>query len=193
MNLKVITQHYISNIRPHKEPELNWFRQQPTLGAAIEYAALAIDHKGKRYNHQRRLKKVNLERSRELLSANEKLLRQCKNFDELKTLIHGLLESVDGVGELYIYDTAFRLGAKLNLLPMKVYLHAGTRDGAEILGFDRKFEALEVDQLPAELRELKPYEIEDVLCIYKLILVNANDNDFMGIDWCGSDDNSPCT
>ena len=75
--------------------------------------------------------------------------------------------TVGGLGELYVYDTALRIGAKLNLLPNKVYLHAGTRSGAEALGFDGKATVLNVSDLPRELQKLEPHEIEDVLCIFK--------------------------
>ena len=32
--------------------------------------------------------------------------------------------------------SSFRIGAKINLFPTKVYLHAGTRRGARALGLD---------------------------------------------------------
>lgn len=49
-------------------------------------------------------------------------------------LIDTALETIPGLGELYVYDTTLRIGAKLNLFPDKVYLHAGTRLGATALG-----------------------------------------------------------
>jgi hypothetical protein len=48
-----------------------------------------------------------------------------------------------------------------------VYLHAGTRDGAEVLGFGRRRRTIELHELPAPLRGLSAREIEDLLCIYK--------------------------
>lgn len=55
-----------------------------------------------------------------------------------------------------------------------MYLHAGTRVGASALGFDPRARAVELEQLPAPLRELKPHEVEDVLCIYKEWLATAH-------------------
>ena len=66
-----------------------------------------------------------------------------------------------------VYDTVLRIGAKLDLFPDRVYLHCGTREGARALGLKWRDPWLKVDELPRELRRLKPHEIEDFLCIYK--------------------------
>jgi hypothetical protein len=84
------------------------------------------------------------------------------------------LQGIRGLGHLYTYDTALRIGAKLDLLPEKVYLHAGTRKGAKALGLDWKARALEVASIPDELHELEPREIEDFLCIYEEKLTDQN-------------------
>jgi hypothetical protein len=95
-------------------------------------------------------------------------LQKCKSFHELWQLIRKILGTVTGLGELYIYDTALRIGAYLNILPERVYLHAGTRTGAKAFGItSRHTEWLDVDELPAPLKELPPHEVEDILCIYK--------------------------
>lgn len=167
MNLQSIVRTYVTHIRPRTDGELNWFRQQPTLRDAVRVAALAINSKGKRYSHQRRMSKRILEQASDALLANEKAIEQCKNFDELHTLLEAILEPIKGIGELYVYDIALRIGARLGLFPNKVYLHAGTRVGARALGFDGGAKTLEVSHLPKELQQLEPHEIEDVLCIFK--------------------------
>jgi hypothetical protein len=63
---------------------------------------------------------------------------------------------VTGIGELYVYDTALRIGAKLGVFPEKVYLHAGTRIGVRNLGLDARRTALRMASLPRALRRLKP-------------------------------------
>lgn len=85
-----------------------------------------------------------------------------------------VLQLVSGSDELYVYDTTLRIGAKLGLLPKKVYLHAGTRVGAKALGFDGNARTLEISVLPKELRQLEPHEIEDALCIFKSELSDDN-------------------
>jgi len=78
-----------------------------------------------------------------------------------------MLSSVRGLGDLYIYDTALRLGSFLKLSPKHVYLHAGTRAGARALGLKLSEDFLRVTALPKTIQVLEPHEIEDFLCIYK--------------------------
>lgn len=137
MRKEAIIRTYITHIRPRINKELDWFRQQPTLSEAIRLAALTVNSKGKRYSHQRRLSKTVLEQARDILLENEKAIEACRDqdFDDLLTLLEQLLIPIKGLGELYVYDTALRIGAKVGLLPRRVYLHAGTRVGAKALGF----------------------------------------------------------
>ena len=167
MNLKAIVRTYIRQIRPCAEAELEWFRSQPSIKAAIEHAALAINSRGKRYSHQRRLRKKTLEEARTILLTRQSRLAKAQHFDELLDLVETAVQDVPGIGELYVYDTSLRLGARLNLEPTKVYLHSGTRIGARALGLNGKAESLRTTELPKAFRELRPHEIEDVLCIFK--------------------------
>jgi hypothetical protein len=167
MNLKAIVRTYIRQIRPRAEEELEWFRHQPSVEAAIECAALATNSRGQRYSHQRRLKRKTLEQACEILRACEPRIRRAKDFDELFHVVDSALQDVAGIGELYIYDTALRLGARLSLEPTEVYLHSGTRVGARALGLNGRARTLSLSELPAAFQQLRPHEIEDVLCIFK--------------------------
>ncbi|MFQ5924161.1 MAG: hypothetical protein ACE5M4_15085 [Anaerolineales bacterium] len=167
MNLKAIVRAYIRQIRPRAEAELEWFRSQPSIKAAIEHAALAINSRGKRYSHQCRLRKKALEEVRTILLTRQSRLAKAQDFEELFDLVRSAIQDVTGIGDLYVYDTSLRLGARLNLEPTKVYLHSGTRIGARALGLDGKAESLRITELPKAFRELRPHEIEDVLCIFK--------------------------
>ncbi len=167
MNLAVSIRHYISNHRVRHQTELDWFRNQPTLTKAIEVSAMATNQHGKRLSHQRRLKKVVLEEAKDTLWEAENALKECKNFEILLECIEIRTRSICGIGELYRYDTALRIGAYLEVSPEKVYLHAGTREGAKILGIDPKLRHIDPTILPKEFNQLSPDEIEDALCIYK--------------------------
>jgi len=90
-----------------------------------------------------------------------------KSFNELFEIINSALINVKGIGELYVYDTSLRIGAKLNVLPEKVYMHAGTRIGARRLGYEGSIRFIEISDLPIEFQQLEPYEIEDMLCRFK--------------------------
>ena len=167
MSLSTIVRSYIKTCRSKAQAELDWFRQQPTLQAAVEYAALAINCRQKRFDHQRRIKRVALEQAKRVLVGNLDAISQSKDFDELFILVRALVEPIDGIGELYVYDTSLRIGAKKSLSPSVVYLHAGTRTGAQFLGYDGKLATIEMSDLPAEFQTLTADEVEDLLCIYK--------------------------
>jgi hypothetical protein len=172
MTFDALVRTYILRIRPRALAEIDWFARQPSFHAAIETAALAVNSRRKRYSHQRRLTKLALERARGALSKRARAMEEADDFSELFDLIDAALEPIPGLGELYVYDTALRIGAKLNLFPEKVYLHAGTRLGARALGL-RVAATLDVSELPKEFRRLKPHEIEDVLCIFNEALKAA--------------------
>lgn len=188
MNLEAIVRTYIRRIRPRAQTELDWFSRQPTFGAAIRNAALAVNSQSKRYSHQRRLTKIALERGLDVLSRRARAMEQARDFAELFGLIDAALEPIPGLGELYVYDTALRIGGKLNLFPGKLYLHAGTRKGARALGLNARAATLDVSNLPAEFHTLRPHEIEDVLCIFKDELnaskASPSAGDVASRSWC---------
>jgi hypothetical protein len=167
MNLETIVRFYTQRIKPRAKAELAWFVRQPTLRQTIRCAALAVNSSGKRYSHQRRIKRAAIAQARSILSDAKLRMKKCSDFDSLFRLIEAALEDVPGIGELYIYDTSLRIGAKLGILPEKVYLYAGTRTGARNLGLDVAKSTVRMASLPPALRVLKPHEVEDVLCIFK--------------------------
>ena len=142
---------------------------------AIRKAALAKDEKGEFYIHQWHLKEkypdVPKKAEHILVNCADKIAA-CNDFDALHDLIWCELKCrnrVKGAGELYCYDTAFRIGISRNVMPQKVYLHAGTRKGAEALGICGKGkEVLEMSELVKkypEFAKMEPYQVEDFLCL----------------------------
>lgn len=119
-------------------------------------------------NHQRRIKKETLIQYRNNILALETEFCHCKNFDEIHKLFFGA--KIKGIGPLTVYDVSFRVGACFEMYPEVVYLHAGTEEGAIKLGLitkKGKAEYLTIESLPEWLKVIKPYQIEDFLCIYK--------------------------
>jgi hypothetical protein len=171
MNLESILRHYHLHYRPRHDHELTWFRTQASLDDALRLAAKAQDDRGKRYRHQRRIKPEAITEAIKRLVELHDDLQCCVNFHELWTLIRDNLKPIQGIGDLYVYDAALRIGAHLHLTPNRVYLHAGTRIGARNCGFllraGDKREWLESDELPAPLRDLPPSDVENLLCIYE--------------------------
>jgi hypothetical protein len=148
------------------------------LEAAIKSAALAEDLVGKsyqkewngkikRHGHQRRIKQTVLKEGLKTLISKVGELKSCKSFDAIFDCVWNNCRKIPGLGPLYIYDTALRIGAFLNKLPKRVHLQAGALAGARVLGLDVKNAPLPVSEFPKPMQRLAPHEIEDFLCIYK--------------------------
>ena len=158
---------YIKCYRPRARGERRRFRRFPSLEKAIETAALALDEDKKRSAHHRRRTAGQLSLGKSALVAALPDLRRCEDFDQLHNRVRKATKPIKGLGKLYTYDTAHLIGAHLGLSPKRVYLHSGTRKGARALGFSGGLSYLMPSQLPAQLQVLKPYEMEDFLCISK--------------------------
>lgn len=167
MTFMKIVDDYIKKHRQNAEKELRWFNIQKTLTNAISLAAMAKKPSGKRFDHQRRIPEKVIKQAKKILLSNVKIVRRASDFDELYNIICNLVGNINGIGELYIYDTSLRIGAQLDFEPDKIYLHAGTMQGARKLGLNTKQGFIEVTDLPKEFSKLKAREIEDCLCIYK--------------------------
>lgn len=166
-SLDVIVRAYIAINRPKSLEELGSFEGEATLQSAIERAGMAQRPDGKRYDHQRRIPEAILCIATSRLHSVRGALAKARDFDSLFNIVRKAISPIQGIGELTVYDTALRIGAKLQLLPSRVYLHSGTRSGARALGLNWKAAHLELKDCPAELQLLRPHEIEDCLCIFK--------------------------
>ena len=164
-NLNSVVLSYLEYCQPRLEAQLRTFADEATLTTAIVRAALAQTRDGKRYSHQRRIMLQVLQAVRLRLLVLD--LGKLCSFDELIIAIDRAIAPIRGVGELLVYDTSLRIGAKLRLMPDRVYLHSGTRHGARVLGLPWRGRSISLDELPVAFRVLKPHEIEDCLCIFK--------------------------
>lgn len=104
------------------------------------------------------------------------------NFEDLYDTVESIIKSIRGIGDLAIYDISVRIGNHQTpkILPSEyVYIHAGTRTGAEkALG-----RRINVKRLPIGTFSHIPYlngmnalEIEDFLCIYKNVIPHSTSN-----------------
>jgi hypothetical protein len=167
MTLNEIVEDYIRKYRERAQRELRSFQILRSLEQAIDRAAQALTPSGRKFDHQKRIKQASIARSLDALLAVKDGIQSCRTFDELFVFVRSTVGTIEGIGELYVYDTSLRIGAKLSLFPTCVYLHAGTREGAAALGLNVHRDTIPVDEFPLELQRLQPQEIEDVLCIYK--------------------------
>lgn len=164
---EAIVQDYITVWRELVDREQRYYTRLGSLENAITCAGMAEYPCGKRHIHQRLISGEALEKATQRLLQAKSQIAACTTFDALIELVDQVTADIKGYGELTVYDTAMRIGAYLKLEPDKIYLHTGTRDGAKALGLDGKRKTINVGELPEEFRQLKPHEIEDVLCIYK--------------------------
>lgn len=164
---------YMRDYQSDANQEQRWFAMQPTLDKAISVAALARSPGGKRLSHQRRIAGGTLAIAREALLKCASHLRTATSFEELHEVVESTVGNIRGIGELYVYDTALRIGAHLGMRPKHVYVHAGVREGARNCGFEPSRRRITMRELPAPLRKLEPFEVEDILCIYKSQLAGA--------------------
>jgi hypothetical protein len=141
----------------------------PTLKEAIIAAATARNKNNEKHSHQRRVKNEKLNKLAEKLLLRENEIKTIKDFDSLLDLITKTYV-FDTDNELAYYDTAIRLGFRLNKLPRRIYLHAGTRTGIERLlrhETDNDFTLKFLLPEPFKNCDLTEYELEDLFCIYK--------------------------
>jgi hypothetical protein len=162
-----VVRHYLATHAPRRRAERDVYESQPSLEHVIRLAARCEDARGKRRSHQRRIPKAALVALEQRLLAQRGRLVRARTFEDLHAAIEHIAGPIQKIGELTVYDVALRIAPWLRLTPALVYLHAGTRVGAERLGLDVSGETLDPKELPRAFAVLRPDEVEDVLCIYK--------------------------
>lgn len=160
-----IVSAYIQHKRRGAGAEIDYYANLPTVKEAVLRAAKAERPDGKRHDHQRRIGRAAIRKAAQKLRGLR--TRGCREFHDLFLRIEATIGDVEGVGDLMVYDTSVRIGARLGLEPDFIYLHAGTRSGAQALGLRVNRDYLEPRELPSAFRRLSGREIEDCLCIYK--------------------------
>jgi hypothetical protein len=167
MTLNEIVEAYIQDYREGARCEMVFFETQRSLASAIRHSALCRLPSGKRHPHQRRIPHAVLEQAERSLQAIAATLKRASDFAALYGIVNETIGPIRGIGRgrLTVYDVAHRIGAFLGKAPTLVYLHAGTKAGAAVLGFGG--EAIHPNVLPPAFSRLSAAEIEDCLCIYK--------------------------
>ncbi|MPY25067.1 hypothetical protein [Shewanella sp. YLB-07] len=168
---------------------LDYYRQLPDLKSAIIdgcSSKFKILYEGQEYvlkhTHQeefedsdgniRGVKNIVLSSMAYKLISQEKKLKEAKAFVDVYEIVKTI--KVPGFGELSNYDAAIRISSFLGFKPTDIYLHAGTRTGAQyledkgLLPEDSLLETkLPIDIFPEQIQELEAFQIENFLCSYK--------------------------
>ena len=172
LTLGALVSYYIEERRDGMKRYLRYYNQH-TLNDAIRIAALCVLPGGKRHGHQWCIKQSALDESKRRLLGVQNKIKMRRDFEDLRGFVDSTIRNIRGIGDLTIYDTSLRIGAKLALYPKVIYLQAGVIDGAKALGIYHKRESRPIKHIPIEhilkpiSSRLEPYEIEDFLCICK--------------------------
>lgn len=139
---------------------------------AVDRAVMSRAENGKMHNHQSRVPHLaRLTFGAAILDhLGEGNHKSIKTFDQLHDELERIGKPIQGIAEVTIYDVATRIAAYLGLEITSLYLHAGVRQGWDILHgerTDRRIKRIPKAQLPVELQRLPADECEDMLCAYR--------------------------
>lgn len=163
--LEKIIEHYKTQHQLNLESELADFMPPSSFSNVLSRVAYCNGKDEKKFPHQYRITKQTCDESHRVLKKMS--FDNIKDFESLYECLKKNLLPIHGVGKLYVYDAALRLGTYFSLEPTKIYLHAGTLKGARNLNLDTSKESLNIQDLPLHLQKINPKFVEAILCIYK--------------------------
>jgi hypothetical protein len=168
-SLESIVDDFNREFKDRVDEELDHYKGEKSFFDVIGQASWFENCDGRKHPHQHRIKTIAIrDLSVALSDFDEAALQKLVSFDELHDFIKREAGCIPGIGELAVYDTATRIGSYLGLYPKYVYLHCGTREGAQnILGRRLTEPYLPKSDFPEELNDLSPDQIENLLCIFK--------------------------
>jgi hypothetical protein len=141
-----------------------WGDQNMDWLDAVKRAWLSRLQNGKMHGHQCRVSPKLVKGLSEAL-RDKKCPEDFTDFAEVYDWTQSVTHRVKGLGTMTAYDVARRLGAWLKISPSSVYLHSGTKIGANRLGIYGDVVAL--NQFPQEIQSLGSTHAENFLCLYK--------------------------
>ena len=163
-----IVEHYRECVFPDIAADMAFYGdRRKTPAETVEIACRSIGPDGRLHSHQHRLGYLRMEQAADFLTPHSEALMAATNFTELHQRVSVLGGAGLRIGDLAIYDIAQRIGWYRGLAPEEIYLHRGTLDGDLALDPSATGKTLSPDNLPDEFRQLAPFQLEDVLCIYK--------------------------
>lgn len=135
---------------------------------ALKRAAYGRDPRGAKHPHQFRLTDEALSAALSLALEHCEKLFSADEFASILSIAREIQHQVFGIGPMWGYDFAERIGSHLGIGPVGVvYLQRGALAGARNLKLRVTGGCLLHSDLPKELRVLDAGDIEDFLCINK--------------------------
>lgn len=165
MTVEQIIRDYLTYYNGQNDTWLRDCRNAKDFTSAVEMAGMSRDLDNDKHPHQFRVPNDVLRKFTDRLLRQSEAMLLCKSFEQLQKIVVSC--RVKGIGTLTIYDTAQRIGANIGIEPRRVYLHQGTKVGAERY-FQRTLSADSVDKSEfKEFSKMSCAAIEDIMCIYK--------------------------
>lgn len=165
-----LVHEYINGDLSEKLRERLAWRALP-FDIALARAAYGRDASGVKHAHQWRLRDQALSEARTRAIAQRDAFSDATDFEALLRLAGDIRGEVFGLGAMWRYDFAERIGAHLNIGPTHtVYVQRGALVGARRLNLRVRAGRLVHDELPDALRALDAADVEDFLCIKKSVL-----------------------
>lgn len=152
--------------REGEDSIIEFCMEQRNLRMAIEVAVLSCDRSGKMYSHQWRIGSATLNRYLDICLEHEREIGRARSFHEIYKILENC--KIPFIGNLTIYDITHRIARYRRLRPNRIYLHAGTRKGAELLQGKIYTDTIMKNQLrsPFHRADINEEDIEDILCHY---------------------------
>lgn len=138
------------------------------LEDAIMRAGMGKRADGSHHPHLYRVPTLALRQGVAQMLIEMNAIRACSDFDALHGKLARIAQSINGLGKLWVYDTAVALAGCLAIAPSQIYLHAGTAEGARALGV-RARKRWHKSEWPQEFIDsgLTADDLENFLCIYR--------------------------
>jgi len=155
----------------------DYLKSYKTIEDLLYTVSHGINEKGGIEYHQRRIKKTVMDIFYKKLIENKNNINSVKSFGELYNIIESIGNTVSGVGDTFIFDSAFRIAYYLNIYPDKIYLHAGTRIGVEgLLNKKINTDFILKNDLPEPYKscQLNCTQLEDLFCAFKYVFINKD-------------------
>ena len=166
MSLRSDIHNYKQNVLP-KLIAIKEFYKGLTLINAIKYASEGKNPDGKMNSHQWRIGKRLGKDGASALSKQELEIREAKTFEDIFKLTEKVRKETYGLGDLWSYDTALRIGFNKRVYPEEVYIQRGVLKGIrKLLGNIKLQRHIPLRILPQELQGFEPFEVENFLCLW---------------------------
>lgn len=156
----------------HHDPVVEFTREAHDLLTAIKRACEGRRRDGKMFSKgscvRAESRKVILERLLE--EGQMEMMAAAGSFEDIYDTVK--INAPWGIGPMMIYNIAERIGAYRNIYPERyVYLHAGPMKGwRRMMGKSERRFRVPVEEIPHQLRSLKPHDVEDFLCEFRDLL-----------------------